>query len=234
MNKVHLQLALVTACLAYSMSAMSMFPAATEFAPGESSIVKAAGGVTAVFPDMCKTPSPAGPVPIPYPNVVRSSTEKGPEKVKLDGQPVATKDSKYQMSSGDEAGSAQGVASGKIKGKAEFMLYSFDVKVEGKVVIRQSGIMLHNASNANMPPGQQVAPSQVTVRAATPNGAGSSVTEVSYIDASGREFKLRESTLIALKNGEYCAVCMARGRVTAIHRLISASPKRKNRRTNNR
>ena len=36
------------------------------------------------------------------------------------------------MSTGDEAGSAGGVVSSKIKGKAEFVLFSFDVKFEGK------------------------------------------------------------------------------------------------------
>ena len=55
------------------------------------------------------------------------------------------------MSSGDEAGSAGGgVASGTVKGKAEFILYSFDVKVEGKNVARALDNMLHN--NKNTPP----------------------------------------------------------------------------------
>jgi hypothetical protein len=52
------------------------------------------------------------------------------------------------MSSGDEAGSAGGgVVSNKIKGKAEFVNYSFDVKVEGKGVARAMDLMLHNDKN---------------------------------------------------------------------------------------
>jgi hypothetical protein len=59
------------------------------------------------------------------------------EKVKCDGQSVCVKDSSFRMSTGDEAGTAGGgVASNKIKGKAEFVNYSFDVKFEGKNVAR--------------------------------------------------------------------------------------------------
>jgi hypothetical protein len=100
------------------------------------------------FPDVCKTPSPAGPIPIPYPNIAKSSdTDKGTKKVKCDGQSTCVKDSNFKMSTGDEAGSAGGVASSKIKGKAEFILYSFDVKFEGKNVARAFDLMLHNDKN---------------------------------------------------------------------------------------
>jgi hypothetical protein len=107
------------------------------------------GGVSPSFPDVCKTPSPAGPVPIPYPNIAKSSdTAKGTSKVKCDGNPVCVKDSNFSMSTGDEAGSAGGgVASNKIKGKAEFVLFSMDVKFEGKNVCRALDTMLHNDKN---------------------------------------------------------------------------------------
>ena len=109
----------------------------------------ASGGVATAFPDVCKTPSPAGPIPIPYPNIAKSSdTAKGTSKVKCDGNPVCVKDSNFSMSTGDEAGSAGGgVASNKIKGKAEFVLFSMDVKFEGKNVCRAFDIMLHNDKN---------------------------------------------------------------------------------------
>ena len=38
-----------------------------------SVVHKDSGGVTIAFPDVCKTPSPAGPIPIPYPNIAKSS-----------------------------------------------------------------------------------------------------------------------------------------------------------------
>lgn len=83
---------------------------------------------------MCKTPSPAGPIPIPYPNVAKSSD--------------TAKDSNFSTSTGDEAGTAGGgVASSKTKGKAEFVNFSFDVKFEGKNVARALDMMLHNDKN---------------------------------------------------------------------------------------
>lgn len=114
-----------------------------------SVVHKSSNGTTPCFPDVCKTPSPAGPVPIPYPNIARSSdTAKGTKKVKCDGNSVCVKDSNFSMSTGDEAGSAGGgVASNKIKGKAEFVNVSSDVKFEGKGVARAFDPMLHNQKN---------------------------------------------------------------------------------------
>src|SRR4051794_1428248 len=93
---------------------------------------KDSGGITTAFPDVCKTPSPAGPVPIPYPNIAQSTdTAQGTTTVNCDGNPVCVKDSNFMVSTGDEAGSAGGgVVSNKIKGKAEFVNFSFDVKFE--------------------------------------------------------------------------------------------------------
>ena len=107
------------------------------------------GGITSAFPDVCKTPSPAGPVPIPYPNVAKSSdTADGASTVKCDGNPVCLKDSNFSTSTGDEAGTAGGgVVSNKTKGKAEFVNFSFDVKFEGKNVPRALDLMLHNDKN---------------------------------------------------------------------------------------
>lgn len=106
-------------------------------------------GVTIAFPDVCKTPAPpAGPIPIPYPNIAKSSdTAKGTKKVKVEGKPVCVKDSNFSTSTGDEAGSVGGVASNKTKGKAEFVNFSMDVQFEGKNVPRSFDLMLHNDKN---------------------------------------------------------------------------------------
>jgi hypothetical protein len=116
---------------------------------GMSVVHKSSGGVTQAFPDVCKTPSPAGPVPIPYPNIAQSSdTADGASTVFSDGEPTCVKSSNFRMSTGDEAGSAGGgVASNKIKGKAEFVNFSFDVMFEGKNVTRAMDLMLHNDKN---------------------------------------------------------------------------------------
>lgn len=114
-----------------------------------SVVHKDSGGVTIAFPDVCKTPSPGGPIPIPYPNIAMSSdSASGSKSVKVDGNPVCLKDSNFKTSTGDEAGTAGGgVASSKTKGKAEFVNFSMDVKIEGKNVPRALDLMLHNDKN---------------------------------------------------------------------------------------
>ena len=98
----------------------------TVFANSRGVAHKSSGGQSPIFPDVCKTPTPGGPVPIPYPNVgMSSNTSSGPTTVTTDGQMPMTKDAKYMMSTGDEAGAAMGVMSNKIKGACEYMMYSF-------------------------------------------------------------------------------------------------------------
>jgi len=133
---------------------------------------KSSSGISTAFPDVCKTPSPAGPIPIPYPNIAMSSdTAKGSKKVKVDGNPIMLKDSNFSTSTGDEAGSAGGgVVSNTTKGKAEFVNYSFDVKVEGKNVPRLGDMMLQNKqSSPNTPPFPEVQPPQVVMPAPDQN-----------------------------------------------------------------
>ena len=113
-----------------------------------SVVHKDSGGVTIAFPDVCKTQVGPATVPIPYPNIAKSSdTDKGSKKVKCDGNPICLKDSNFSTSVGDEPGALKGIASSKTKGKAEFVNFSFDVKVEGKNVPRAFDLMLHNDKN---------------------------------------------------------------------------------------
>ncbi|OJH37738.1 DUF4150 domain-containing protein [Cystobacter ferrugineus] len=123
-----------------------------------SVVTKDSSGTSVAFPDVCKTPSPGGPVPIPYPNVAKSSdTAKGTKKVTVEGNPLCVKDSNFSTSTGDEAGTAGGgVVSSKTKGKAEFVNFSFDVQVEGKNVARALDLMLHN--DKNTPPAPLMQP----------------------------------------------------------------------------
>jgi hypothetical protein len=119
-------------------------------------------GLATFFPDVCKTPAPpAPPIPIPYPNIAQSSQmAQGSTQVKIDGGPVMLQGSNFSTSSGDEAGSAGGgVASNTIKGKAEFVNYSFDVMIQGKNVPRLGDMMLGNKqSSPNTPPMPEVQP----------------------------------------------------------------------------
>ncbi len=121
----------------------------TVFVNGRGVAHQTSGGLSTVFPDVCKTPSPAGPVPIPYPNVGKAAdTSAGPSSVTVDGSMPMVKDAKYALTSGDEAGSAGGVLSGVFAGEAEFSMYSFDVKLEGRNVCRLGDPLLHNKKNA--------------------------------------------------------------------------------------
>lgn len=105
-------------------------------------------GISPAFPDVCNTPTPAGPIPIPYPNIAMSSdTASETKQVKVDGNGVCVIDSNFSMSTGDEAGAAGGLISAKIKGKAEFINSSFDVMFENKPVVRAFDLTLHNDKN---------------------------------------------------------------------------------------
>ena len=120
------------------------------YANGRGIAAEDSGGQSIAFPDVCKTPSPGGPIPLPYPNVAMSSdADKGPKSVKVNGKMPMVKGAQYKKSSGDEAGTAGGgVMSSSTKGVAEFMLYSFDVKFEGKNVCRLGDSLFHNKKNA--------------------------------------------------------------------------------------
>lgn len=125
----------------------------------------ASDGVASAFPDVCRTPSPAGPVPVPYPNVARSSdTAQGSRLVRVDGLPIMLAGSTFSASTGDEAGTVGGVVSGRTRGAAAFVSYSFDVVIEGKPVPRLGDLMVQNIGGApNTAPAPEVQPPRVIV-----------------------------------------------------------------------
>jgi hypothetical protein len=109
------------------------------------------GLAVASAPDVCKTPMPPGPTPIPYPNIAKSSDlADGTTTVFTDGCSAAIKDCCFATSTGDEGGTAGGgVSSGVIKGKAKFSSYSFDVKLESKNACRLTDPMTMNGNASN-------------------------------------------------------------------------------------
>ncbi len=122
------------------------------FANGRS-ILHAGDGNTHVAapPDVCKTPSPGGPVPIPYVNVASDSDlAKGTKKVKVEGKSAAIASSNLSTSVGDEPGTAGGgLISSKTKGKLTWATSSGDVKFEGKGVVRFMDVTQHNGNTFN-------------------------------------------------------------------------------------
>tara|TARA_R110001599_G_scaffold185680_1_gene379946 strand:+ start:38983 stop:39399 length:417 start_codon:yes stop_codon:yes gene_type:complete len=132
----------------------AIFPASTK-----------GGGQCLGVPDVCLTPAPpAPPVPIPYPNIgMVNQAKKTSSKVKFAGKEVVTKKSEISRSSGDEAGVNKGVVSGMNMDKVTFKKGSAKVKIEGQPCIHLTSMTGHNGSNANMPAGAQIAPSQTKV-----------------------------------------------------------------------
>jgi hypothetical protein len=106
------------------------------------------GVSTATLPDVCKTPTPGGPVPIPYPNFAdQSSLDKGTKTVKAHGNMIAIKGSEYSMSFGDEPGTVGGVTSNTFKKETAWITYSFDVKMDGENACRHTDKKFHNHKN---------------------------------------------------------------------------------------
>lgn len=88
--------------------------------------------------DVCKTPSPGGPVPVPYPNAA-PAVAVGPgytTKTLLSGGPLWTKKGKAAMSSGDQPGVLLGIVSNRVMGMCEVRSASNDVKAEGGALAR--------------------------------------------------------------------------------------------------
>ncbi len=110
---------------------------------------KGSGGTAMnTAPDVCLTQIGLAVVPIPYPNVAKSSDLKdGSMTVKVEGQSAAIDGCNYSKSTGDEAGNLKGIASQTRGDKAEFINYSFDVKCEGKGICRNGDLMSMNNSN---------------------------------------------------------------------------------------
>jgi hypothetical protein len=133
-----------------------MFPATTT-----------AAGQCLGFPDTCKTPAPpAPPVPVPYPNLGMLTDAKGTtvsKKVKFENKPACHVMTVIARSSGDEAGTAGGVVSGKNMDQVAFKTGVAKVKIEGNDVVALTSMTAHNGASANMPAGVQIAPSQAKV-----------------------------------------------------------------------
>lgn len=122
------------------------------------------GGQAFAFPDTCKTPTPGGPVPVPYPNTGQLvMAKKTAKKVLIVGKEAVTTKSEIPRSMGDEAGTAGGVVSSTNMDKVAFSKGSSKVKAQGQPLIHQTAPTRHNGSNANMPGGLVVAPSQSKV-----------------------------------------------------------------------
>lgn len=132
-----------------------MFPASTK-----------GGGMCFAFPNVCKTPAAPSPLPIPYPSIGQCSDANGDtcsKKVKILNKAVIHKSTEISSTHGDEAGTLKGVVSSTSSDKAAYKTSESKVLVEGNEIVTHLKMVGQNGSNANSPPGTQVAPSQTTV-----------------------------------------------------------------------
>ncbi len=119
------------------------------------------------IPDVCNTPTPAGPVPIPYPNMALLEQTILPTAaltVMISGANAVLETTEVMMTDGDDGGTVGGVMSGTFIGPAQIRLGSVTVMIEGRGAAYLGSLVgQNNSANSNVPVGTQVAPSQVTV-----------------------------------------------------------------------
>ncbi len=134
---------------------------------GRTSVHAGSGG-TVQTKDVCKTPRKCKPRT--YTNIaVSADSAKTASTVIVNGNPACHIQSIFSKSTGDEAGSCGGVASGTIKQKAQFVSASSNVYLEGKPATRQNDKMISN--NANTPPSSLMQPGAAQPPSLSPKGA---------------------------------------------------------------
>lgn len=121
------------------------------------------GGMTFGFPDVCKTPTPAGPVPVPYPNITTHSTAVPNQfKYLIQGMPAHNLATTTPMSNGDNAGVALGVVSNVVMGPMRHTMGSTNLFIGGPPATKMLNPTGHNGAAMNVP-GTAIAPSQVKI-----------------------------------------------------------------------
>jgi len=123
------------------------------------------GGANLGFPDVCKTPSPAGPVPVPYPNnSMPTVAVPACYNILLGGGPAQNMNSSPPISAGDNSGVAMGVASGVVMGPTRHMSCSSVLLLKGMPATRMLDMTGHNGATPNAV-GATVAPGQLKLMA---------------------------------------------------------------------
>jgi carboxyl-terminal processing protease len=110
-------------------------------------------GLNLGFPDVCATPTPGGPVPVPYPNVaLNAQAAPFSPTVRICMMNALNLASRIPITSGDEAGTAQPV----IKGQGAYTMGSPNVNIDGMPAITltcpTTGNDMNNAAGAVVVP----------------------------------------------------------------------------------
>ena len=118
-------------------------------------------GLDTGFPDVCLTPTPAGPVPIPYPNIAAGPMGvPAAYNVLFQCTPAHNLSTTVVMTNGDNAGLATGVASATVMGPSRHVTGAFTTLVGGMPASRVTSVAIQNSTNC---PGIRSVPSQVKV-----------------------------------------------------------------------
>jgi len=115
------------------------------------------------IPDVCKTPTPAGPIPIPYPNTgttLMANPATIVDNVFIAAMPAVVEESEIMMSEGDDLGVAGGIISSMFIGPISVELGSVTVFIGGRGAAYVGSLTGHNGDpNSNMPVGVLDTPS---------------------------------------------------------------------------
>jgi hypothetical protein len=118
------------------------------------------GGVNFAFPDVCKTPPVA--VPIPYPNTALGVMGVPPvAKVLFSCAPAHNMATTIPITLGDQPGVMLGLVSQTVMVQSRQTTAAFTVILCGLPATRLTSMSMQNM--VNIPPGAKVAPSQVKV-----------------------------------------------------------------------
>jgi hypothetical protein len=124
------------------------------------------GGMHFAFPDVCLTPiPPAGPIPIPYPNLSMGMTANpgtACKKTYFSCMPAHNLMTMGTISNGDNAGVNMGVASGMVMGPHRHLLGSFNVLLECMPATKLTSMTGQNGMSLNVP-GMTIVPGQFKV-----------------------------------------------------------------------
>ena len=114
---------------------------------GRTAVHQSSGGKLSTI-DVCLTTVGPSVIPIPYPNMAAASDVASVAgSVKINGNGAANIKSNFSKSKGDKPGNKKGIISGTNDGKAEFIMGSFNVLIEGKPAVRQGDLMISNSKN---------------------------------------------------------------------------------------
>lgn len=118
--------------------------------------------VAQVDVNLCPPAPPAGPVPLPLPNLgLPADLEGGASTVSIGGNPMATRSSYFARSTGNAMarGTGGGLLTHVVEGKTYFVTHALNVMVEGEEVPRAMDLTTHNhASDPRNTVGTYVGP----------------------------------------------------------------------------